>query len=855
MDIEEGEIMLQKRILRDLKHNLFRYLAILAIVVLSMAVVVGYGNTTFAVEGTIQKYWAINHVEDGEFSVYVPLTKEQDKELSDMGVRTEATFYIDLPAQKETKVRIFKDREYINQVNIEEGKGNPTQDEIVLEKLYAADNGFAVGDAITIGEQQYKVVGIGTVADYCHRVAEISDVGTDEKFGLGLVGAETFEKICAQKIKGTEVKYNYTYILNDESREKDLKKYLLDMKVDESKITDTYIKERIKDIKDVKKYINTGFSEMEEGSQQLTNGIMSMHQQMGASLPNNIMTGIGSLEQGGIELTAGIAQMHKEILDFIDDELDYEFNNLSAFQEAKTNTRVRDFVDSHQSFYMIALVAGVLLAILIAYILSIFAMHSIEKDSVVIGTLYAMGYRKKELVKHYIKLPVIVVSIGAVIGTFLGIYMTQSCIMPNYSHMEIATTYPMPLMIYGIGMPIFMVVVINLFVLSKNLSKEPLKLLRKERKADKVSTIDMGNIKFMQRFQLRQVLKDKRNNLIMIMGLGLAIIIMMLGISLYSSIVYYADSVTEDMQYNYMYVLKNPLEKQPANTETGYTKSFTIYCSMAGTDLPVVLQGVEEDSKYFKFANELEDDINKVYISDSAVVKYGYKVGDKVVFTDSLNNKDYAFTIAGTVSFKNGIYFFMNKEAMEEFFDPDGNANSEEEDKEAPYYNTLFSDEAVEIPSVMLSSTVEKQTVLKTARSWVDDTLGIIGMFLVMSIVIFILVMYLLVKNCIERATFSISLMKVFGFKEKEIEAMYLGSIKYFVALTILIIFPVGTVLMQYLIPAVNATMKSGMRCYMAWEEYLIMTGIIIGVYLLTRIFLGRKLKDVSFVEILKDRE
>ena len=45
------------------------------------------------------------------------------------------------------------------------------------------------------------------------------------------------------------------------------------------------------------------------------------------------------------------------------------------------------------------MVAGVIIMILFTYVISVFVIHEIEKENSIIGTLYALGVIKKQLLK------------------------------------------------------------------------------------------------------------------------------------------------------------------------------------------------------------------------------------------------------------------------------------------------------------------------------------------------------------------------------------------------------------------------------------------------------------------------
>ncbi|URZ02601.1 ABC transporter permease [Clostridium felsineum] len=844
-------MVINRRISRDLKNNFFRYLAVLIIVILSMAIVVGYGNTTQTVKDTEKDYWKNTHVEDGEFTVYTPLSKKQSKDLESKGVRLEKSWYIDLKSSKNTTIRVFEDRSNINLVQIDKGNKSFKNNNIVIDHKFANDMKFNIGDKVKLNNNTYNISGTCSVPDYAHRVANISDVGTDKNFGLAFVSKNQFNNICTSN--KDIIQYNYTYVLKGNTTSKAVKDYLQKIELDKSYIKDTYVLDKINKNSNKKNEFLANFDKIISESRNLSDGINQMSNTMKSSLSklpiennnmNMMFDNMNTLSNGSIDITNAMSKLKEMNKYYLNNTSKYAFPNLSYFQATNTNSRIVDFLQAHTSYINVAIIIGIMLSILIAYILSVFAIHSVDKDSTVIGSLYSLGYLKSELLKHYMILPVAIVIIGAVIGSLIGFQLAPLFVDQNYLYPTLKITYPWYLCAFGIGMPSIIVIFVNFFVINNKLKQTPLSMLKKEKGSVKVSKINMQNMKFINIFRIRQFLRELRSNVVLLFGIFISIIIMMLGMSIYGTMVHYAENINNDMNYNYMYVLRNPLQNNIRYSEKAYVKDFTIYSSLAKTDMPVTLQGIINNSKYFKFSNRLQNDQNLIYVSDSAAAKFGYKVGDIVTLNDSLNDKYYSFKVAGIVPFRNGIYFFMNINAMRKYFN---------EDKE--YYNTLFSLKKLNIDSAMKINTITKKSVLDTSKSWVDKEVGVYGMFLAIAIVIFILVMYILVKTMIERSQSSISLVKMFGFNDNEVKKMYLGNTIYVVLVAIVITFPIGTILMNKLMLFVLATVKSGIDCYISPISYVIMTLIVIGSYLVSYYILNCKLKKISFIEILKGRE
>ena len=69
--------VLRKRILRDLKENLFRYLALSALIIFVMYLVVSIVGAADTIIIGSEKQAEKNQLEDGQFGVFVPLTDKK----------------------------------------------------------------------------------------------------------------------------------------------------------------------------------------------------------------------------------------------------------------------------------------------------------------------------------------------------------------------------------------------------------------------------------------------------------------------------------------------------------------------------------------------------------------------------------------------------------------------------------------------------------------------------------------------------------------------------------------------------------------------------------------------------------
>ena len=93
--------ILLKRTLRDLKTNLLRYLALFLLIALCMFIVIGIVGSAQSVIKTVNNHAEQNHLEDGQFGVFMPLS-EQDiaSIMREEKAQTRDTGKVTLPAKE-----------------------------------------------------------------------------------------------------------------------------------------------------------------------------------------------------------------------------------------------------------------------------------------------------------------------------------------------------------------------------------------------------------------------------------------------------------------------------------------------------------------------------------------------------------------------------------------------------------------------------------------------------------------------------------------------------------------------------------------------------------------------------------
>lgn len=196
-----------------MKENFFRYLALGLLIILCMYMIgslVGAGETI--VQG-VDEQAEKNHMEDGQFTCFVPLSKDNKKVLAEHDVELEKMFYLDF-AQAERDDSCIQNPSKNNLVALREGRLAEKENEIVLERRYAEEHQYTVGSQITLGKIKLRVTGIATTPDYDAPLRKMSDTIVDSKnFGTAFVGKRAYIKLKQSHLAAQSEEYLYAYRL------------------------------------------------------------------------------------------------------------------------------------------------------------------------------------------------------------------------------------------------------------------------------------------------------------------------------------------------------------------------------------------------------------------------------------------------------------------------------------------------------------------------------------------------------------------------------------------------------------------------------------------------------------------
>ena len=144
-----------------------------------------------------------NKVEDGQFLMANPMTKETEDAIKKRDVDLAKNFYKDLtcrvPGDDDTRekiLRIFVNREKINTAAIHAGRLPEAKGEIAVAANFAKAENLAPGDKLTLNGKDYNITALVATPDYSTILKTQGDLAMDTKhFSVAFVTKDVFDSL------------------------------------------------------------------------------------------------------------------------------------------------------------------------------------------------------------------------------------------------------------------------------------------------------------------------------------------------------------------------------------------------------------------------------------------------------------------------------------------------------------------------------------------------------------------------------------------------------------------------------------------------------------------------------------
>ena len=490
-----------------------------------------------------------------------------------------------------------------------------------------------------------------------------------------------------------------------------------------------------------------------------------------------------------------------------------------------------------------------IILVILAFIFVVISETIIDEESTVIGTLLASGYTKNELIRHYMVLPIIITIVSCIIGNIVGYLVFP----PYFKDMYYGSYCLPPLKVQFIPeafvtttiIPLVFMLVINYLMLRHKLNISPIRFLRRDTHKNRIKQhINLKHGSFFRRFQIRVILQNKGSYFTLFIGILFASFILMFGIVMGPCIDNYLQNSEDSVKADYQYVLKQPVDiKNAKDVEKLTITSLETYYKAGDLDLDVSFYGLDNDSKYYDDISLPSKD-DEITISYDFAQKMGLKKGDKITFTNPYTEKDYKFKVYDIYDYKAGFSAYMTQKNLNDMIDQDKN-----------YYNAYLSDKKLDIKDEYIQSKLTRNDVVKIGEQVTSSFGQMIPIMTTVSIIIYLVVMYILTKLVMDRNATNMSFLKVMGYDDKEISKLYLKASTIVVVISLIICAPFSYYLMDVLFKFAFMRFTSYIEMYMPYYLHIVVFVVGLLVYSLVNFILNRSIKKVDLGESLKESE
>ncbi|MCI8366105.1 MAG: ABC transporter permease [Eggerthellaceae bacterium] len=524
-----------------------------------------------------------------------------------------------------------------------------------------------------------------------------------------------------------------------------------------------------------------------------------------------------------------------------------------SLMASSSNNAISYAGDDVQGDQLMWKVMLVLLIVIMAFVFVVLTGANIEAESAIIGTLLASGYRKRELVAHYLALPVLVGVAACAVGNIAGygwlsapmrdLYYNSYSLPPYEAH------FNLEVFLLTTVVPFVLLIGITLLGLLKKMRCTPLEFLRHEttRRSRRRGVALPERLPFASRFRLRVFLCSLPNFITLFCGIAFASLLLVFGFCLLPVIENYATNLQSDLVAEHQYILKTPVEidvteqereaqaaaeqlattapeqleeMDPpqlmeltekaaqaklggdvvANTLKNSESAVAQAEKFAATTLEtrralgenneaVTVYGIDEDSAYWK---DVDVSDGRIVAGRGLVEKCGITLGEAVTFEAPLEDETYELVVSGETGSASNTNLYMSLQQFRRIFDTD-----------AAFFNGYVSDEPLALDDLYVVSELTPQEMQKIVDQMQNSMGSMTYLLTTLAAIVYVVLMYLLTKTVIDRNARAISYLKVFGYRSAEINRLYLRSITDAVVVSVVASLPIVVALITLLVKVV----------------------------------------------------
>ncbi len=477
-------------------------------------------------------------------------------------------------------------------------------------------------------------------------------------------------------------------------------------------------------------------------------------------------------------------------------------------------------------------------------IILILLWRLMKKEYVQIGTLYALGYKKSEIIRHYLSYAGLLAVSGSVVGTILGWVFLHPLLstFAAYYNLPVLEVKPHELyLLTSLLLPLILFIPLTYYLVQRVLKIPPVSLIKGGERKVKVSRLErvfkLKKLPFRRKFVIREIMRNLPRAVFLIIGVLFATLLLLFGFLTKNSMEYLVtDNFQQVYNYEYSYLFNAPQTVPPESGQIGAVAPFTTM------EESITITGLKPDNTAIRLEDSNGEKLrfNSVIMNQSLSDKLDIHVGDSIQVTNELTNKSFNITVDHIAESYLGNMIYMPLEEFNQLNDyPSGS------------YTEIYSNQELSVSKEKIVSTTKSSDAISGFKDMIKPLNYGVAAIAFVAAIIAVIIIYILISLLIEENSFTISLMKVIGYREHSIMRMMIGYNIWFIILGYLIGIPVTLLSISAFMNSITAEMNVTIPVKLDWLSILISFIIIIISYYISLWLNHRKLKGVSMTEAI----
>jgi putative ABC transport system permease protein len=476
-------------------------------------------------------------------------------------------------------------------------------------------------------------------------------------------------------------------------------------------------------------------------------------------------------------------------------------------------------------------------------IIGIMFWRMIRQESVIIGTLYAQGYRRRELMCHYMSIPLLLALAGGVMGTVLALPSIGPMVMAMVTYYNV----PVPGIqlsfinaLAAILTPVLFLGLSSYLVICSELKRAPAELMKGDRQKTRVNALErafkLERFKFNTKFKLREQFRSISRLVFLFLGVTSASVLMLFGFTLMNSM-NHVFNTSDVYQFEYEYAFRDlQFGEAPEGAEAFNAGKFY---PENNEQIEFYITGIEPDSTILTLKDRKGNPIpnDQTNITKSLADRLGIEAGDTVTFISKEDGKPYTFHIDAVADSYVEQFIYVPITEFNEQMGLPGNS-----------YRGLFSMIKLDIPDEKLSGMKSMSELPNAMDEFMGQMNSMVALMTIVSSIVALIILYLVTSLIIEENRNTISLFKIFGYRRREIRSLILDSSTFVIVAGFILGIPAAAASMGALYGYLGNMINLVLPAIVSPLYVLISFAAIMLTYQLSKLLCSRSVEAVSII-------